>query len=473
MKALNLTMNSSTENIPIQNSQDIRSPDSLSWLAIFAFSVFTIVFTFIGPGKIFNQLFPLGATLVAIFLYSRSPVLYNGFSWWMWFLVALVRRLVDLRSGFTEPSPILLAPYLVNLVSIMSILQSMRLNIRKGDWPFIISFFGVIYGIIIGIFNKPYLAVFIGGLNWLVPVCFGFYIYKNWKLYPAYKKNTQQVFMFGILLMGIYGIFQYFKLPTWDLLWIKETGLESSAGGVDDATGGGTRIWSTMPSTEPFAAIMAGGLLLLANQERPVSTAASVVGYISLLLTLVRSAWLGWLAGLLNLLVAFNLKQKTRLISIIICLSLVVVPITLTGQFSEKITGRVSSLSNVENDGSAQIRKETFNNSINSALSNPIGDGIEKGSMDNALLSTLFYLGWVGAVPYTLGLLLACFSLFNIKNKNDDSFIIVCQSIVISALIRLPVNGANTGVGGVMLWTFIALGIAADKYNHYYPKRID
>lgn len=463
-------MNSSTLNKPLQSNQDIRSSDSWSWLVIFTFSVFTIGFTFVGPGKVFNQLFPLVSTIVAIFLYSRSPVLYNGFSWWIWFLTALIRRLVDLRSGFTEPSPILLAPYLVSLVSIMTMLQSMRLDIKKGDWPFIIAFFGVAYGITIGIFRKPYLTVLIGGLNWLSPVCFGFYIYKNWRLYPEYKKNTQQVFTYGILVMGIYGIFQYFKLSDWDLLWLKETGLESSAGAVNEITGGGTRIWSTMQSGEPFAAIMAGGLLLLSNRERPLSVASSVVGYIALLLTLVRSAWLGWIAGLLNLLIAFNLKQKARLFLIVICLSFIVVPITLTGEFSEKITDRVSTLSNVENDGSAQIRQEAFNSQINSALTNPIGDGIENSSMDSAFLATLFYLGWPGTAFYSLGLILACSSLFIVKNKDNDSFVIVCQSIVISAIVRLPVNGANTGVSGIMLWAFIALGVASGKYNHVQQK---
>jgi hypothetical protein len=463
-------MNSIAENRPIQSTQHHHSSDSLSWLIISFFCILTIAFTFIGPSKFLNQLFPLGATIVAIFLYSKSPILYNGFSWWMWFLTALVRRLVDVRSGFTDPSPILLAPYLVSLISIMSIIQSMRLNIKKGDWPFIISFFGVLYGATIGAFNKPYVTVFIGTLNWICPICFGFYIYKNWKLYPEYKRNTQKVFTLGILCMGIYGIFQYFSLPAWDLLWLKETGLESSAGVIDEVTGSGMRIWSTMPSAEPFAAIMAGGLLMLANQESPLAMSSSVVGYLSLLLTLVRSAWVGWLAGLLNLIIALSSKQKIRLFMIITCLALALVPITLTGQFSEKITSRISTLSDVENDGSAQIRKTAFNSSITTALSNPIGNGIEKGAMDNALLSILFYLGWVGAVPYALGLILVSFRLFNIRDKKEDSFIVICQGVVISALVRLPVNGANTGVGGVMLWMFLALGIAADEHRRYHMK---
>jgi hypothetical protein len=462
-------MNSTTNNLPARISQDHHSSDSSSWIIISVFSLLTIILIFIGPGKVLNQLFPLGATVVSIFLYSKSPILYNGFSWWMWFLTALIRRLVDIRSGFTEPSPILLAPYLVSLVSGMSIIQSMRVNIKGGDWPFIISLLGVIYGAVMGIFNKPYTTVFVGTLNWICPICFGFYIYKNWRLYPEYKKNTQEVFTIGVLCMGLYGIFQYFSLPSWDLLWLKETGLESSAGGIDEATGSGMRIWSTMQSGEPFAAVMAGGLLLLANREGPVAASASVAGYISLLLTLVRSAWIGWLGGLLSLIITLNPKQKNRLFTTIICLSLIVVPITLTGEFSEKIIGRVSTLSDVENDNSSQVRKQAFNSQFNSALTNPIGNGIENSSMDSALLATLFYLGWTGAFSYVFGIVLACFNLFNTGSKKD-SFLVVCQSIVISCLIRLPVNGANLGASGIVLWAFLGMGIAAIKYNRQASK---
>jgi hypothetical protein len=444
--------------------------NSFSWLIICVFSIFTILFTFVGPSKVLNYIFPISASFVAIFLYSKSPILYNGFSWWMWFLAPLVRRLVDLRSGFTDPSPMLLAPYLVSLVSIMAILQSINRNITKDDFPFVLSFLGVTYGAVVGIINKPYTTVFIGTLNWIAPICFGFHVYKNWRLYPEYKENTQKVFMLGILMMSVYGIFQYFRLSDWDLLWLKETGLESGTGGVDESTGGGTRIWSTMQSPEPFAAIMAGGLLLLTSRDGPLSISSSVVGYIALLLTLVRSAWLGWLGGLLSIILTLNPRQQGRLISLLLCLSVLVIPISLTSDFSEKITTRVSTLADVQSDGSAQIRQQAFNKNIDIALSNPVGDGIENGSMDSSLLSTLFYLGWVGTIPYVLGLLLACFRLFNASEKKNDPFISICQGIVVSILLRLPANGSNVGASGVLLWTFLGMAMAADRYGRQNSK---
>jgi hypothetical protein len=460
-------MGITTEHLYIENQSEAQSNDVLSWILICAFSIFTILFTFIGPSQILNYAFPGLSFLLAIVLYSRNPILYNGFSWWIWFLAALVRRLVDLRSGFTEPSPLLLAPYLVNMASCMTMGRSLTRKIQEDDIPFLLVFYGVLYGAIIGGITKAFTTVFIGTLNWMAPILFGFHIYKNWRFYPEYKQNTQRVFTWGILLMGVYGVFQYFQLSEWDLLWLKETGLESSTGGIDESTGGGMRIWSTMQSTEPFSAVLAGGLLLLISRDSPLSIASSIVGYIAFLLTLARSAWLGWLAGLIKITLTLNPKQKARLLSLLICLSIFVVPLSLSGEFSGKITGRLDSLSDIKNDGSAQIRQGAFDHQINQALTNPVGNGIENNSMDSALLSTLFYLGWVGTIPYTIGLCMACYQLFNIPGAKSDTFISACQGIAISALIRFPVNGSNSGVSGVMLWTFIALGLASERYNRY------
>jgi hypothetical protein len=460
-------MGRTTGQICIENQSKTQSNDVISWVLICAFSIFTILFTFVGPSKILNYAFPGLSFLVAIILYSRNPILYNGFSWWIWFLAALVRRLVDLRSGFTEPSPLLLAPYLVNMASCMTMGKSLTRKIQGDDMPFLLVFYGVLYGAIVGVITKSFTTVFIGTLNWLAPILFGFNIYKNWRFYPEYKQNTQRVFAWGILLMGVYGVFQYFQLSEWDLLWLKETGLESAAGSIDESTGGGMRIWSTMQSTEPFSAVMAGGLLLLISRDSPLSIASSVVGYIAFLLTLARSAWLGWLAGLIKMMLTLSPKQKARLLSLLICLSVFVVPLSLSEQFSEKITGRLNSLSNVKDDPSAQIRQGAFDQQINQALTNPVGNGIENNSMDSALLSTLFYLGWVGTIPYTIGLYMACYRLFKIPGAKSNTFVSACQGIAISSLVRFPVNGSNSGVSGVMLWTFIALGLASEKYNRH------
>lgn len=60
---------------------------------------------------------PLAFTVAAI-LFARFPAAYLVHVWWLWFLTPFVRRVVDFHSGWTEFSPIMLAPYVASLLMI-------------------------------------------------------------------------------------------------------------------------------------------------------------------------------------------------------------------------------------------------------------------------------------------------------------------------------------------------------------------
>ena len=115
-----------------------------AWTAILVLSIFTALLIIAGGGKILNLVFPAGSLVVGIFLYFRAPLLYMGFSWWLWFLTPLVRRLADYRSGFNDPSPILLAPYLVSLITIITFWQYLPKIHQLGGLPFLLSTTGEI-----------------------------------------------------------------------------------------------------------------------------------------------------------------------------------------------------------------------------------------------------------------------------------------------------------------------------------------
>ncbi|MCG8363360.1 MAG: O-antigen ligase domain-containing protein, partial [Pseudanabaenales cyanobacterium] len=59
----------------------------------------------IGAGRFLVLLFPLGSIVVGVFLYRRYPIFYVGFTWWLWFLGPLVRRLIDYQSGHLTYGP--------------------------------------------------------------------------------------------------------------------------------------------------------------------------------------------------------------------------------------------------------------------------------------------------------------------------------------------------------------------------------
>lgn len=437
-----------------------------AWAAILVLSFLTVALIFAGAGKILNLAFPAGAFAVGTFLYFRYPILYNGFTWWIWFLVALIRRLADYYSSYTEPSPLLLAPYLVSGVTIITVFRHLSKAYPQGGLPFILPLVGIFYGFLIGLINMPPFTVTKSLLDWLIPVTYGFHLLVNWRNFPRYYQNMQRIFVWGILIMGIYGIIQFLAIPEWDRLWLDRSEMFSAAGLADDS--GGMRVWSTMHSGEPFAAFMAGGLLLLFNKQGLLSLCTSGVGHIAFLLSTVRSAWIGWFVGLLTLASSLKAKYQMRLVITILVMAMLVVPLVTMEQFSEKLGDRFTSLSNLEEDGSAQARQEMFQNSIDSALTNLVGDGIGIPNLDSALLSTLISLGWFGTICYVSGLMMLVFRVFQSGDNSANLFLGTARAIVMTCLVRIPVNGsAIVGVGGMLLWGFLGLAIASQKYYQH------
>jgi hypothetical protein len=239
------------------------------------------------------------------------------------------------------------------------------------------------------------------------------------------------------------------------------TGMSSSQGRPEPL---GMRVWSTMNSVEPFSAVMAAALLLLFNGKGALYLPATVAGYLAFLLSLGRSAWIGWLAGLLTLANSLKPKLQMRLIITILVMAVLVVPLTTIEPFSGQINNRLETFSDIGNDGSTRVRQETYSTLLGTALTSFFGEGIGGSSHDSAILGMLLNLGWLGTIFYMGGMLLLVFSLFQGSEGNSDLFVGTTRAIVMSALVRLPVNSPMLGVNGVILWGFLGLGMAAKKY---------
>lgn len=436
-----------------------------AWMAILGFIIFSALCSLAGLGKILNLAFPAGAFAVAIFLYVRYPVLYIGFTWWIWFITPLIRRLADYRSGFTDPSPILLTPYLVILVTLATLWQHLPKTHREGGLPFVLTFAGVFYGFLVGLIQASPVTVTIAFLEWLTPVLFGFHLFVNWRDYPSYSRTIQLTFVWAVLLTGAYGIFQYLVAPDWDRFWLIKTEMASAGTPVPL----GIRVWSTMSGPGVFAIFMMAGLLLLFTNQGALRLPASTVGYISFLLSLVRSAWVGWFMGFLALVTSLKAKLQRRLIISILVMAVFVIPLTKVEPFSEVINARLQSLSNAEKDGSAQARSALFTDNIDKALTNFQGDGIGTAGKfsDNALLTILFSLGWFGTIFYMGGMLLLLFELFQASEMSFDSFACTARAIAFGVFVQLIFGSVMLEGPGVVLWGFLSTGIAARKYHQH------
>ncbi len=446
-------------------------PSSLEgWLVIGLFVAMTIVLLIAGAigAKLLSIAFPLGTFVVAWFLYFRYPTLYIGFVWWIIFLVSFVRRIADFRLGvFTEPSPILLAPYLAILVSANTLYLNLPKVKEKGTLPFVLALSSVMYAYGIALLYPGITLVkaTLTLLIWITPILWGFYCYINWQRYPEYSKVTRRVFIWGALIMGLYGIYQYVIAPDWDILWLLGSGMDSSSG---KPVPYGLRVWSTLNSFGVYADVIATALLILPSCSSPLVVPAAIAGGLSFLFTSVRTGWISWFIGFLFTASFLKTKQKIRLLVGLLIISLVMIPVVSIEPFSTNISKRFNSLSDLENDNSARTRHMIYQDFFKYKIYNVLGDGLGVHEIaDSGPMALIVDLGWIGAIAYVGGLLLCIIRLFQKLKDYSDLFIQSCCGVLIKSSVFFLASRVTAGTPGVLIWGMLGIAMAGQKYIQY------
>jgi len=457
---------------PLNLAQDSKTKSTTeAWFLILLFGLTTLLLVAIGGigGKILSLAFPLGSFAIGWFLYFRYPVLYVGFVWWIIFLTPLVRRLADFRIGsFTDSSPILLAPSLVILVSLHTMYFNLPKAREQGSAPFALALASCTYAYAVGAINPEttFIKATVAFLGWLTPILFGYYLYVNWHRYAEYSRVIKKVFLWACLLVGLYGIYQYVVAPEWDRIWLVGSGMDSSSGSPVPF---GMSVWSTLNSRGPFADMISTCLLILFSCKGVLVIPAAGAGILSILLSAVRTGWLGYIAGLLFFSSSLKPKQLMRLILVLAVLIAVVIPLSTMEPFSTTITRRFSSLENIQDDNSAQIRQGIYKQFFESGMYNFIGDGLGVNeTVDAGILSLVLDLGWIGSLPYTAALLLCGTMIFkNLGKYPNDLFMKTCSAVLIKSIAFFLAARVTAGVHGIIIWSFIGIGLAGQRYwNH-------
>ncbi|MBD2022476.1 O-antigen ligase domain-containing protein [Leptolyngbya sp. FACHB-36] len=447
---------------------------SPSWFAIAALVALTALCLLVRVGGVLRLVFPAGCFVVGSFLYVYNPTLYVGFTWWVWFLSPWVRRLVDVQAGWVDPSPLLLAPFLTTLVTIVTLVRYLPGTYSRGGLPFLLALLGVVYGFLVGLINAPITATIVPLLNWLTPILFGFHLFAHWRDYPQYRDTLQRTFLWSVLVMGTYGVVQYLTAPAWDRFWLSNQ--ETLVFGTPEPLS--IRVFSTMNSPQPFAFVLAAGLLLVFSGQGTSRFFGAIVGYLSFLLSLARSAWLGWAVSLLWLIPALKPRLQIRVILSLLVLVLLVFPLTTIEPFSNVIQTRLQTLGDVGSDTSYAARSQGYSEALGIALNQVLGQGLGStlpsdslGSNDSGVLSLLFTLGWLGTLPYVAGLGLLLFYGAGNSMPQTDTFGKTAQAIVLGALAQIGLNNVMLGVFGMVLWSFLGMTIAAQRYGCHQPVR--
>jgi hypothetical protein len=458
-----------------KQSFSLRLQPPLPWIVILGLVLFSAVFILGGAGGILRLAFPLLSFVVGVFLYLRYPVFYIGFTYWLWILTPFVSRLIDYRNGWDPQRLLMVTPFLVTLITLATFLRYFPSYYRQDGLPFVLAFAAVFYGFLIGLINNSPVSAARSLLDWLTPILFGFYFFVNWRNYPQYRENIRRTFLWGVLMTGVYGVYQYLVAPEWDRFWLIHSGMTSSSGTPEPL---GIRVWSTMNSPGPFGLFMMAGLILLFSSRDALRFPAAAFGYLAFLLSLVRSAWGGWLVALIILVSSLKSQLQIRLIITIFAISLCVFPLSTMEPFSKVISSRIETISNIQEDGSFNDRSSLYNRNLQSAFSNGLGNGlggfwvvdedtgaIKTAALDSGILDIFFSLGWFGGIPYLGGLILLLARVVRFSESRSDIFLRAVRAIGIAACSQLIFANSAISFGGLITWGFLGLTIAGHKYH--------
>ncbi|WP_263409632.1 O-antigen ligase family protein [Terriglobus tenax] len=464
---LNATLERPAE--PEQQQPELPSASLTSTAVLAAASAAVLLALFAaGAGSILRLAYPALTVLIAVNLLLKRPVLYLQFTLWIWFVTPFVRRMVDYRAGWAEPNLTLLAPLLASGISIITILRP-GVKEKTSIFPFALCGGAVLYGLIVGLFLHPSMEVVYGLFNWGSPILLGYHVATQWKSYPQHRSALFSTFAWGTLVLSAYGIYQFFTAPEWDNYWLQNItqGLIDPSFGTPEPMG--YRIWSTMNSAGPFANLLVAGLLLLLIAPQRGKSIFTVAGFLALLLTVVRTAWLTWIIGLVILLKGVRAKVMLKSMSTLIFIGLALIPLAASPLLGPFLQQRFSTFNHLGRDESFNERQDMYATLIKKVESDPFGHGLRNQEVignlvvDSGILTMLFSLGWLGTAFYLTGV--GWFILHKTQRAEDDTFAWTAKVICIAFLAQIIGSNLFVGSTGTFFWTFAGVALAAERWN--------
>ncbi|MGQ9873076.1 hypothetical protein [Leptodesmis sp.] len=191
-------------------------------------------------------------------------------------------------------------------------------------------------------------------------------------------------------------------------------------------------------------------------------------------MSLVRSAWLGWAVALLTFIPALKPRLQMRLIITILVMAIALIPLINLQPFSSAISARLGSLSDTQNDVSFNARLAGYDEILGAAFSEVPGQGLgfvlasdNLGSNDSGILTILFTLGWLGALPYLAGIFLLILSLFQITEAVSDTFISAARAISLGVFVQIGLGNPTIALSRVVFWGFAGMALAAQRYYRW------
>lgn len=400
-----------------------------------------------------------------------------------------LRRLVDWRGNFDPLNAFAVIPLLM-LCPIAVLAFRRRRRLRGSAFSFVaITWLAAFtYSTFIAAAHGAAVQALYADAQFCLPMTVGAWLITcDDTMEAAHARLARALFLFGSIASA-YGIIQYVVAPPWDTAWMQNTGYE----GFGSPEPFGIRVFGVLNGPGVFA-LFVGSVILF---NLPYLRVRNLVGMgglllmiVALMLSMVRSAWLAVLIGVIIFLwLSAQRFQAVKSIAavVIVCgigsfAALLAIP---NPGVRDRIAERFTTLSNVQDDGSTQERRATAGATLQRAFDQPAGagagvtgggsklstsdallsNGVPAGPIDNGFVSRFFEMG----VPGFAAFIVACCMSIGIavraygrrKRWRDGAGMAVAASCIATQVVIFAINISGDGqqaILGVLFFAAFAL----------------
>jgi hypothetical protein len=453
-------------------------------LAVLLFVAVTATLLLSGRSVLLTVLFPAMATALGALLLVHDPGRFLALALWLWMLSPFIRRVVDAQHGWNAQNPILLAPMLVCALCALDAARHAPRLARVVAVPFMFAIVSLMGGVVIGLFVSPAPLVVYAGLTWIAPVLLGLYVAIHPEHHDAYHRAIVRSLNVGLVILGVYGVAQFLAPSIWDRLWMINSRMDS----IGTPFPLMVRVFSTMNAPGPLAQFLSASLLIVLAQRSAAKWPALLLGIGILLLSLARSAWLGFAIGLVLLVVlAPSRFRRTALglvgfgVVAILAVSSAPLPHALDSM-RNTVETRVTTMGDLTMDDSYRARRQLIPAVMADIVARPLGSGLgatlvggARGTassrladqglyLDNGVLEILLVLGWFGGVLFLLSA--GGSVLLSLRTALEHRGGIGYLAGAVALLAQVVGGTVFAGVGGAMFWLAMGMALTVGAARH-------
>ena len=459
-----------------ESAQTVRpgSYDAAALLAIFAFASYVVMALYGVGGRSLSVTYPAGCLVVGLVTYVRSPATYLAFTWWSWLVTPLVRRMFDLTYGFHATSSLLLGPLLVTSVAAFTLVRRRRMLRSSAYIPFIIAWAALAYAFLIGVIRQSPSSASYDLLTWLAPLIFGLHLALEWRQFPRLKHTLSSCVLWGLVFVSVYAIAQFINPPLWDRAWVVNAEMQSVGAPLPFAI----RVFSTLNAPGPFSIMLVFALLFGLGAPQRWRALPLALGLVALVLTKGRSAWGAFVLGGIVLQLRQPIRSLPRQWVALIAVILLAAPLITQPRVMAVLTGRASSLRNVEDDRSFQSRMNSTRVALAAMTRNPAGSGLgglggasklltgnkSAFALDSGPLEVFGVMGWIGGTLYMMALFAIILPIVRARRAAYDPTTGAAVSAVVALLAAALFGNIFNSVSGFYFWSAVGIATAGRTY---------